>query len=572
MVRRQLHARVLASAFAALPLRSLSLRSLSFRSLPLRSLSFRSAWLAAALLALESTASAQAAAPPETPDAAAPVAPPSVAPSVVAPSVVAPSVVAPSATVPETTASEQREPAASADSKPTLSLEALGIAQPGPARAVDYNAAAPSRTAANFLWPLLDVLGANLAFWGISYASGAPFAKITPKIWKENFGTGFQWDDNEFEVNQFAHPWQGGLYFSAARVNGLTFWESAPYTVFGSWTWEHFAETEQPATNDFLTTTWGGTFFGEALYRLSNDVLDDSTSGSNRLWKEIAGFVLSPMNGIDRLISGQAWADGPPGKHFPLLFDLRVGPDGLGLSQGTGWGKIVSASLRVDYGDLYAKPSIDTPFEYFNAMAGLGVGKDILGEAFDGTGVLLGNRFSIGSRDVDMIAWTMGYEYFTNGTTKVFTRDSAGVYSLGALTTGVSWFSHWGLGSGFSVDGELDALAVPNGSITSPYAKYESNRSYNYGVGGAGKAEVSLRHERLGRLYANFDRYLYYVVDGASGVESLGTLRLGVYANLYKGHGLGASVIRYDRHSSYDDYAQLDDAFWSGQFHYELEF
>jgi hypothetical protein len=465
-------------------------------------------------------------------------------------------------------------PAAPARSKPALSLEALGVAPPnaGPSAAVDYNASAPSRSPGNFLWPLLDVLGINFTFWSLSYASGAPFAKISPEIWKENFGTGFQWDDNEFEVNQFAHPWQGGLYFTAARVNGLTFWESAPYTIFGSWTWEHFAETEQPATNDFLTTTWGGTFFGEALYRLSNDVLDDSTSGSTRLWKEIAGFVLGPMNGIDRLVSGQAWADGPPGKRFPLLFDLRVGPDGLGLSEGTGWGKIVSASLRVDYGDLYAKPAITTPFEYFNAMAGLGVGKEILGEAFDGTGVLLGNRFSIGGSDIDLIAWTMGYEYFTNGTTQVFTRESTGVYSLGELGTGVSWFSHWRLGSGFSIDGEVDALAVPNGSITSPYAKYESNRSYNYGVGGAGKAEVSLRHERLGRLYANVDRYLYYVVDGATGTESLGTLRLGVYANLYKGHGLGASVIRYDRHSSYADYPDFSDAFWSGQFHYELEF
>jgi len=468
---------------------------------------------------------------------------------------------------------------APAPAKPALSLEELGVAQPHLGltaatneNATDYNASAPSRSPENFLWPLLDVIGVNFTFWGLSYLSGAPFAKITPKIWKENFGTGFQWDDNEFEVNQFAHPWQGGLYFTAARVNGLTFWESAPYTVFGSWTWEHFAESEQPATNDFLTTTWGGVFFGEALYRLSNDVLDDSTSGSTRLGKEIAGFVLSPMNGIDRLISGQAWADGPPGKHFPLLFDLRVGPDGLGLSEGTGWGKIVSASLRVDYGDLYAKPAITTPFEYFNAMAGLGVGKEILGEAFDGTGVLLGNRFSIGGSDDDLIAWTMGYEYFTNGTTKVFTRESTGVYSLGALSTGVSWFSHWRLGAGFSIDGEVDALAVPNGSITSPYAKYESNRSYNYGIGGAGKAELNLRHERFGRLYANVDRYLYYVVDGATGVESLGTLRIGFYANLYKGHGLGASVIRYDRHSSYDDYADFSDAFWSGQFHYELEF
>jgi hypothetical protein len=54
-------------------------------------------------------------------------------------------------------------------------------------------------------------------------------------------------------------------------------------------------------------------------------------------------------------------------------------------------------------------------------------------------------------------------------------------------------------------------------------------------------------------------------------VEHLGTLELGVYANIYRGHGLGVTAIHYDRTSSYDDYPDLSDAFWSGQIHYELE-
>src|SRR6187402_2980221 len=156
--------------------------------------------------------------------------------------------------------------------EPLLSLDDLGVPAPGTdtSRAVDYNHSSAPKDASNYLWPLVDVAAINLTLWAIPYSLGVPFAQVNPTYWKSNLQTGFQWDDNEFEVNQFAHPYQGGMYFTAARIHGLTFWESVPYTLFGSLTWEYFLETEQPSTNDWLSTTWGGFLFGESLYRLSN--------------------------------------------------------------------------------------------------------------------------------------------------------------------------------------------------------------------------------------------------------------------------------------------------------------
>jgi hypothetical protein len=362
------------------------------------------------------------------------------------------------------------------------------------------------------------------------------------------------------------------LYFSAARVNGLTFWESVPYVMFGSFTWEFFLETEQPATNDWMSTTWGGMFFGEALYRLSNLIIDESQSGAARFWREFAALAVNPVNGIDRLLTGQAWANGPAGKSVPLRTTLRIGADGIGLSSGTGWGKTFRAWMRIEYGDLYKDTTFSTPFDYFRFSLQFSVASTIFGQGFDGLGVLLGQRFSMGHSDVNLFAWVLSYQYFTNGTTKMLTRDTTDVYQLGEMGTGPGWFSKWKLGGGFSLETELDALLVPTGAITSPYAKYDANRAYNYGVGGAAKLLVNLRHERLGTLYASVERYLYSVVDGARGVEHLGTLQLGLYANIFRGHGLGVTAIRYDRHSNYDHYPDFSDAFWSGQVHYEIEF
>ena len=436
----------------------------------------------------------------------------------------------------------------------------------------DYNASSSTRNAGNYLWPLVGIIGVNLTYWAIPYASGSPFVKVSPSVWEEHFRSGPQWDDGEFEVNQLGHPYQGSMYYSAARVNGLSFWEAAPYTLAGSWMWEYFMETEQPSTSDFLTTTVGGTFLGESLYRLSNAIRNDSTSGGARFFREFAALAVNPVSGLDRLFTGKAWADGPAGKPVPLRMNLRVGVDGLGQPNGTGWGTTFRTRIRFDYGDPYAKSMVTTPFEVFHLAVQLSVSDTSFGQGLDGTAVLLGRRFSAGPSQASLLSWVMSFQYFTNGTAQLLTRESAGIYQLGELGTGLGWFARWGLGSGFSVHSELDALAVPSGAVTSPYAKYEVNRVYNYGLGGALKLEVSLRQERLGRLYARANGHLYAVVDGARGTDSVGDVQLGVYANLSHGHGLGFNATHYDRRSLYDNYPSVHDRFWSGAAHYELEF
>jgi hypothetical protein len=466
-----------------------------------------------------------------------------------------------------------QQPVARTTSAPALPLASAPVASPSSSPLLaDYNASSSARNAGNYLWPLVDIVGINFGLWAVPYASGSPFVKVNPSVWEEHFRSGPQWDDGEFEVNQLGHPYQGSMYFSAARVNGLSFWEAAPYTLAGSWMWEYFMEHEQPSTSDFLTTTIGGTFLGESLYRLSNAIRNDSTSGSTRLLREIAAMAVNPVSGLDRVFTGKAWADGPAGTTVPLRMNLRAGVDGLGQPEDTGWGTTFRARIRFDYGDLYAKSRVTTPFEVFHLALSLSGSDTILGQTLDGTGVLLGRRYSAGPSQASLLAWVMSFQYFTNGTAKLLTRESDGVYQLGELGTGLGWFARWGLGAGFSVDSELDVLAVPSGAVTSPYAKYEANRSYNYGLGGALKLELNLRQERLGRLYARANGHLYTVVDGARGTDSVGDVQLGAFVNLSHGHGLGFNATHYGRRSLYDNYPSFHDSFWSGAAHYEREF
>ncbi len=142
--------------------------------------------------------------------------------------------------------------------------------------------------------PFVEILSQNVIVWAWDrYILQKDYAKISPSIWKRNLREGWTWDDNHWGINFFGHPYQGTFYFVAARSSGFNFYQSAFFTALGSWTWEYFGEREYPAFNDLVTTTIGGSLYGEMLFRLSQRML----AKPNPTWFEQAeSFVLHPLS------------------------------------------------------------------------------------------------------------------------------------------------------------------------------------------------------------------------------------------------------------------------------------
>ncbi|MBR4683274.1 MAG: DUF3943 domain-containing protein [Spirochaetia bacterium] len=89
---------------------------------------------------------------------------------------------------------------------------------------------------------------------------------------EHNLQSRWVWDQDEYNINQICHPYQGATYFTTARSGGLNFWESAAYaTLFGNIPWELFCECETPAINDFIITSVGGASLGEMFHRFFAD-------------------------------------------------------------------------------------------------------------------------------------------------------------------------------------------------------------------------------------------------------------------------------------------------------------
>ena len=89
---------------------------------------------------------------------------------------------------------------------------------------------------------------------------------------EHNLQSRWVWDQDEYNINQICHPYQGATYFTTARSAGLNFWESAAYaTLFGNIPWELFCECETPAINDLIITSVGGASLGEMFHRFFAD-------------------------------------------------------------------------------------------------------------------------------------------------------------------------------------------------------------------------------------------------------------------------------------------------------------
>lgn len=216
-----------------------------------------------------------------------------------------------------------------------------------------------------------EVFGFNMGLWAFDrYIVKGEYARISWKSIKTNFRTGFKWDNDLLGTNTFLHPYNGSLYFNAARSNGFSYWGSELYAIGGSAMWEMFMEREYPSTNDIIATPIGGAAIGEVLFRASDAVLDDRSTGHERFERELACFILSPMRGLNRIITGAAWKHrATPGRLFgtpPFGMRLSLGYKMMafeGRMHHMGYGGCLQ--LDLEYGDRFDVRS-KKPYDYFN--------------------------------------------------------------------------------------------------------------------------------------------------------------------------------------------------------------
>ncbi len=396
-----------------------------------------------------------------------------------------------------------------------------------------------------------EIVAVNAIVWAYDYyirPDGNDGFRVGFRSWWENLSNGFEWDDNNFSTNQFAHPYHGSLYFNAARSNGFDYWESIPFTFGGSFLWEFFGETHHPSINDWIATSVGGTFLGEALFRFSQSVTDNTATGSERTWREIGGFALNPVRGFNRLMTGEASKvhANPEDRHpsssgFSMDLGLRsVGEDQLFQTDTTR----VYVDLEFEYGDDFAEEN-SKPFDSFNLDFQLNFGDKTGIGRVQGKGQLMRTDIKKDARSQQRIAGYHHYDYINNSAFE-FAGQSFGVAHLSRLKSK----------SRYRVETALHANFLLLGATKSDYPNF-SGRRYDYGPGSSFKLEGSFGREDWRFLRFRHEQYWIVSFNGNSATHWIAFTAVEMKFQIAGFYGLGVDYILYNRESTYDDFKDV---------------
>src|SRR5262245_15524828 len=258
---------------------------------------------------------------------------------------------------------------------------------------------------------LFQTTWVNVAYGLANLLRGHDTAKVTPKTWWDNMKNGWEWDLNDFKTNQFGHPYQGNNYYTAARSNGMNFWESSAVAAFGSATWEYFGETNDASLNDFINTTLGGIALGEMFHRTAWLIRDTSKTGKPRMGSELFARMFDPMSGFNRFTTGDADKVMPkPAEMVPSQLGMfgSVGALWHGDENGGFSSSAVDPFMEVDlyYGSFKAAQKV--PYDAFAVRLGFGGGQ-ILSETR-----VRGRIIGKGVSDHVVLAALQGFSYNNN--------------------------------------------------------------------------------------------------------------------------------------------------------------
>jgi Domain of unknown function (DUF3943) len=386
------------------------------------------------------------------------------------------------------------------------------------------------------------------------------FAYVSWESWKKNLQTELEWDWNGFATNFIGHPYQGSTYFNTGRSLGLEFWESAPYAVFGSLMWEYLGETHPPSYNDLVTTSLGGIYLGEMLHRLSEQILDDRSSGSGRIGRELSAAVLNPSRAFNRLVSGRASQTKSSRNHIrmPASGHLALGGDFIVKRFG-----IDNRPDRaiLDYGLLYGDPfsrfGPARPFDFFTLRSSFK-----FTNAPDRKIPYL-NIYSYGSifrkvlRNNDHKSHAVGlfqhFDYIHNPSIEI-----------GAMSFSGSFISKYRLSNNV----RLTSIAQLGPSVLSgaksEYVEVEEysddpgdTRDYIMGPGVIAKFDLLIEHDTLGQLALRYAHWSIFTQSGPAGSEHLNIVSSRYSVPVWKRFGLGVEWLYFNRDALYDDYPDV---------------
>ena len=381
----------------------------------------------------------------------------------------------------------------------------------------------------------------------------SPFADISLETMGHNITHPWVWDQDEFEINQIGHPYQGSIYFAAGRANGFNFWQSFAFAAFGSLMWEYTMENEPPSFNDFIHTPIGGSFLGEMFHRIYLS-LDDKYP--------YLSWIASPQAAFNRLLTGEK---APREEGGIEAFSLRLSADHIdsafGFSdnayQDKGYRNVVSGGIGFDilYGNPYVR-DIKKPFERFTLSTDASFDGNYYDIKIFADGFLRSWVFEANDAVATTLALDLSYD-FIMATDLNYQNNSFGFSVRQRYALPHKWTIEWKSGMGATYLGASDYYF--NLKANKRKSKYDGSeqRLYDLGIGGNAKAGFKAANPWAGTFFLEGAFSAFYTIPGSAPPEGSSGYNLIWYGNaayehcVYKNYYAGLSFFLYQKFGFY---------------------
>ncbi len=412
---------------------------------------------------------------------------------------------------------------------------------PNPELVKKYNPQKP-------LWvPVVEGISLNLSLGSFNFLLGSEFARIGPATISRNFERGWATDADGFITNMFAHPFHGSIYYNLTRSSGYNYWVSLGVAAIGSWQWEFFMENEPPAFNDWIMTSLGGSIIGEVFYNLSNLIIDESSVGMERFWRELGAGIFNPGRLFNRLITGKTSrvTNYKLYKKNALRGEIAFGgnnvSDGVRLEKGE---KNPMLTVEFIYGRIFKKSTL-RPFDFFRITSAINFSKQPIIGQLRITNVFSGRNKKISNQKELFYGVWGNYDYLQNN-----------IYQIGGVSVGI--------GAGYSthISKNIQFVTLMNtgpilmGGANSEYAEnrevmfLDSARTYNMGPGAMLKSETFFRFPS-GSIFIGYYFWWIHTWDGAKGDEFIGMFTPKIRFRVYSNWFVGVEYLLYHRKGVY---------------------
>lgn len=356
----------------------------------------------------------------------------------------------------------------------------------------------------------------NMGVWSFDrFITNGSYAHINFNSIKQNIKTGFVWDNDMFVTNLFAHPYHGGMYFNAARSNGMNFWQSIPYTAGGSLMWEFCMENEPAAINDFMATSIGGSCLGELTFRISDLVIDDRSVGFERFKREALLTIVSPIRELNRLLNGDAWKHrnirGNSISEPPVIFYTTIGHRIIRDSSQKK--QDVSNMLCFDLGLFYGNPfdkENEKPYDFFSfKVAGNFFSQQPVISRVNALGMLYNKDITLRKPDHQLTFGIFQHFNFYQSNADI-NNISLSPYKISeAASVGPGLLYKTKLNKHIRFSSSLHLSAILLGGSQTDHFRFEK-RDYNMGSGFSSKFSLELNFRDKARIFLNSEDYRLY--------------------------------------------------------------